>query len=128
MHHVVEIAGLLASLTGFVGGLPHARNVWRNRHDPVKLSGISVTSQWINLSGQLFWATYALGIGSFWVGAPTVVNGPVALLTIVVMARSRRRAVRAVGGFAVPAAVAGAPRLDAVPAPRAPVRADAVPA
>ena len=92
MPSITEAAGLLASLTGFLVGLPHAWRVWQSRHDPVKLSGIAMSSQVLSLAGNVLWSVYAIGIGSLWVGAPNAVNGPVAILVIVVLRRVLRGA------------------------------------
>ncbi|GIG29007.1 hypothetical protein [Cellulomonas marina] len=91
MHDVIATAGLLASITGLVGGLPHARHVWRHRREPSALQGISLASFAVALVGNVMWTVYGVGIGSFWVAAPCAVNGPIAVLTLVVVGRSKRR-------------------------------------
>lgn len=90
MHWVTEVAGFLASITGFLVWVPQARRVWRDRHDPVKLSGVAVQTQALSLAGNVLWGIYAIGIGSFWLGAPSVVNIPIAVMTILVVRRSQK--------------------------------------
>lgn len=90
MHAVTEALGLLASLTSFVLWIPQGIRVWRARRDPAALTGIAVSTQAISLVGNVLWFVYALLIGSFWLGAPIVVNLPVLLLTIAVLVRARR--------------------------------------
>lgn len=43
----------------------------------------------VNATG---WALYGVLTGAFWVGAPGIVNGPLAILSIVLVLRSRRHA------------------------------------
>lgn len=96
MQLLTEAVGLVASLFSLVVWMPQAARVWRVRHDPVQLSGVSLLTQAMSVGGAVAWTAYAVLIDSFWVGAPSVVNGPLAVATIVVVRRSRRQAVEAV--------------------------------
>jgi uncharacterized protein with PQ loop repeat len=87
MHAATESIGMMASLTSFLLWLPQGARVWKHRHDPSRLGGIAMSTQVISLAGNLLWGVYAILIGSFWLGAPAVVNGPIALGTIVVLRR-----------------------------------------
>ncbi len=87
MHAATEAIGMMASLTSFLLWLPQGARVWKHRHDPSQLGGIAMSTQIISLAGNLLWGGYALLIGSFWLGAPAVVNGPIAILTILVLRR-----------------------------------------
>jgi uncharacterized protein with PQ loop repeat len=87
MHAVTEAIAMLASLTSFLLWLPQGARVWKHRHDPSQLAGIAVSTQVIALAGNLLWGVYALAIDSFWLGAPAVVNGPIAIGTILVLRR-----------------------------------------
>ncbi|GGC07592.1 hypothetical protein [Cellulomonas carbonis] len=98
MQLLTEAVGLVASLFSLVVWMPQAARVWRVRHDPVQLSGVSLLTQAMSVGGAVAWTAYAVLIDSFWVGAPSVVNGPLAIATIVVVRRSRRAGER----FAVP--------------------------
>lgn len=88
---LVEAIGFLASLTAFVLWLPQAGRTWRQRGDVMALSGVSVWTQVGLLTNALLWAIYALGTGAFWVGAPGLINGPLAVTVIILVLRARRR-------------------------------------
>lgn len=90
MHLITEASGLLASLSGFLLWLPQARRVWQDRHDRERLAGVSLQTQVLALLGNTLWGIYALGIGSFWLGAPSVVNIPVTIMTITIVLRAQR--------------------------------------
>lgn len=92
MHLITEASGLLASLSGFLLWLPQARRVWQDRHDRDRLAGVSLQTQVLALLGNTLWGVYALGIGSFWLGAPSVVNIPVTIMTITIVLRAQRTA------------------------------------
>jgi uncharacterized protein with PQ loop repeat len=109
MHAATEAIGMMASLTSFLLWLPQGARVWKYRHDPSQLAGIALSTQVIALAGNLLWGVYALLIGSFWLGAPAVVNGPIAIGTILVLRR----------GAAVARAVAARQDAVALPVPSA---------
>jgi uncharacterized protein with PQ loop repeat len=85
----VEVVGLLASLVSLVLWWPQAARVWRFRHEAGRLGGVSIPTQVLLLANAALWAAYALLTGSFWVGAPGLVNAPLAVLTLAVLHRSR---------------------------------------
>lgn len=93
MHALTETIGLLASLTSFLLWLPQGQRVWKHRHDPAQLAGVALSTQYISLAGTALWGVYALLIGSFWLGAPAIVNAPVAIMTIAVVTRGQRATV-----------------------------------
>jgi hypothetical protein len=88
---VVELVGFLASAVSLVLWWPQAARVWHLRHDGTELGGVSITTQALLLANALLWAVYALLTGSFWVGAPGLVNAPLAVGTIALVRRSRLR-------------------------------------
>ena len=90
MDAATEVVGMLASLSSFVIWVPQGRRVWRARHEPAKLAGIAVSTQAISLAGNVLWSLYAIGIGSFWLGAPGIVNIPILTMTVVVLRRHAR--------------------------------------
>lgn len=90
MDAATEVVGMLASLSSFVIWVPQGRRVWRARHAPAKLAGIAVSTQAISLAGNVLWSLYAIGIGSFWLGAPGIVNIPILTMTVVVLRRHAR--------------------------------------
>ncbi|GAA2721581.1 hypothetical protein [Cellulomonas aerilata] len=108
MHAATEAIGMMASLTSFLLWLPQGARVWKHRHDPARLAGIAVSTQVIALAGNLLWGVYALLIDSFWLGAPAVVNGPIAIGTILVLRRGAPAA-------ATPAATPALPDAPAAP-------------
>lgn len=113
MHAATETIGLMASLTSFLLWIPQGTRVWKARRTPEELRGIALSTQVISLAGSALWLAYAVLIGSFWLGAPVVVNGPIAIMTLVVLARGRRALADAAPGAVVTAAaVHGLGALD----------------
>lgn len=84
--------GFAMSVISFVLWLPQARLVWKNRRDPHALAGVSVVTQWLVLTNAIGWALYGVLTGAFWVGAPGIVNGPLAVMTTILVRHSRRHA------------------------------------
>jgi uncharacterized protein with PQ loop repeat len=109
MHAATEAIGMMASLTSFLLWLPQGARVWKHRRDPAQLQGIVLSTQWISVAGNLLWGVYALLIGSFWLGAPALVNGPIAIATIVIVGRGSRAS-----GVVTAGAPAGVRRLTPV--------------
>ncbi len=103
MHAATEALGMMASLTSFLLWLPQGARVWKHRHDPSQLGGIAMSTQVISLAGNLLWGVYAMLIGSFWLGAPAVVNGPIAIGTILVLRRGAAAARAAEAASTTPA-------------------------
>lgn len=89
MNGFVEALGFAGSVASFVLWVPQAAWVWRCRHAGEQLSGVSMSSQALLLINATLWGAYAIATGSLWVGAPSLVNGPLAILTIVILGRSR---------------------------------------
>jgi hypothetical protein len=83
-----EVAGLAGSLVSLVLWWPQALVVWRGRHDREGLRGVSVWSQVLLLANAALWGAYAVATSSLWVGAPGLVNAPLALVTIAILRRS----------------------------------------
>jgi uncharacterized protein with PQ loop repeat len=127
MHAATEAIGMMASLTSFLLWLPQGARVWKYRHDPAQLAGIALSTQVIALAGNLLWGVYAILIGSFWLGAPAVVNGPIAIGTILVLRRGAVAArAAALAAAALPDVATVLPAEVAAPARSvAPVRAQA---
>ena len=93
MQLLTEASGFLASITGFLVWLPQAKRVWQDRKDPARLAGVSIPTQVLSLAGNVLWLVHAIGIGSFWLGAPSVNNVPVILLTVYLVRRSQTAAI-----------------------------------
>jgi uncharacterized protein with PQ loop repeat len=90
MHAATEVIGMMASLTSFLIWLPQGARVWRHRRDPAQLHGIVLSTQVLSLTGNVLWGVYAVLIGSFWLGAPSLVNAPIAVATLVIVGRAGR--------------------------------------
>ncbi|GAA2727969.1 hypothetical protein [Cellulomonas aerilata] len=90
MTGVGEVAGLAGSVVSLVLWWPQALVVWRCRRDPDGLGGVSVSSQVLLLANAVLWGVYALATDSLWVGAPGLVNAPLALVTISILRRAAR--------------------------------------
>ncbi|KQS97429.1 hypothetical protein ASG23_18040 [Cellulomonas sp. Leaf395] len=85
-----ELAGFAGSAVSLVLWWPQALVVWQSRGDPDRLRGVSVTSQVLLLLNAVIWGAYAMSTQSLWVGAPGLVNAPLAVLTIVVLRKAHR--------------------------------------
>lgn len=90
MNGHIEILGFAASVVSFVLWWPQAVRVWQCRSSVEHLSGVSVSSQALLLTNATLWGAYAVVTGSLWVGAPGLVNAPLAIVTIVILRRARR--------------------------------------
>ena len=102
MHAATEVIGMMASLTSFLLWLPQGARVVKHRHQPALLSGIAMSTQVIAVAGNLLWGVYAVLLDSFWLGAPAVVNLPIAVATIVVLRRGAVAPVVPLGPVADP--------------------------
>lgn len=85
-----EMVGAIGSVLSLVLWWPQAVRVWESRRDPSRLSGVSVATQVLLLTSAAIWGVYAVLTGAFWVGAPGLVNGPLAALSIHVLLKARR--------------------------------------
>lgn len=84
--------GVVASTIAFVMFVPQAVRVWRTRHDAHALVGLSLSTQFLVLANASVWGVYAFTLKEFWVGAPGIINAPLAITVIVLTVRSRVRA------------------------------------
>lgn len=87
---MTQAVGFLASAMAFVLFVPQATRVWTSRHDARSLAGVSTLTQWLILGNAGLWGVYAVLTGAFWVGAPGLINAPLAIVTLVLIQRSRR--------------------------------------
>ena len=90
------ILGITASTIAFVMFIPQAVRAWRTRHDAHALVGLSLSTQFLILANATIWGVYAFMLGEFWVGAPGIINAPLAVTVIVLTVRSRLSAREAV--------------------------------
>ena len=91
MPDVVDIIGFTASVISFLLWLPQARQTWKNRSNAQALAGISLTTQALVVMNATLWGAYAVSTNAFWVGAPGIINAPLAVGTIVIAVRAGRR-------------------------------------
>lgn len=87
---LINVIGFLASCISFILWMPQAAIVWKSRKNPVALSGVSVATQFLVLTNASLWGLYAVLTTSFWVGAPGIINAPLAIMTIALVMRARR--------------------------------------
>lgn len=84
-----QMVGFAASIIAFVLFAPQACHTWRVRNIPIALAGVSTGTQWLLLCNAVLWGVYAVLTGAFWVGAPGLVNGPLAVVTLALIYRGR---------------------------------------
>lgn len=84
----IDIIGFSAAIVSFVIFLPQALSTWKNRNDYSVLKVISPWTQYMILINATLWGVYAVITNAFWVGAPGLINAPLALLTIYFLSRT----------------------------------------
>lgn len=84
------LLGASAAAISFIMWIPQAATTWRHRRDPGALAGISAGTSALVLLNAAIWGAYAIALGEFWVGAPGLINGPLALMTLWLLRRRRR--------------------------------------
>lgn len=87
---ITDVIGFVSSVISFVLFLPQAKRTWEVRHDPKSLRGVSSGTQWLILCNATLWGVYAVMTGAFWVGAPGLVNAPLAITTLILIGRAKR--------------------------------------
>lgn len=88
---MVDVIGFAASVTAFVLFLPQAALTWRARHNPAALRGVSVGTQLTLLLNAILWGVYGVSTNAYWVAAPGLINGPLAVLTLWLVMRPQRQ-------------------------------------
>ena len=89
MTFAINILGFTMSCVAVVMWIPQASNTWRMRHDRQALQGISIGTQVLLACNAIGWVLYGLATGALWVGAPSIINLPLAIITIIIVHRSR---------------------------------------
>lgn len=87
---LTDLIGFLSAVISFVLFLPQASLTWTNRGNPEALRSVSAGTQYLILCNAILWGVYAMLTEAFWVGAPGLVNAPLAVVTLVLLHRSRR--------------------------------------
>lgn len=86
---LVEVSGFIGSLMAFFIFLPQAVKTVSNRKNYKELQDtLSKGSQWFIVCNALLWGFYAFGTQAFWVGAPGIVNLPLAVVTLFYLYRA----------------------------------------
>ncbi len=85
----VNLVGALGCAISFILWLPQAKRIWAVRHDGSAMSSVSPGTYWLVLANAVLWAVYAALTGAWWSGAPGLVNAPLAVLVLILVARSR---------------------------------------
>ncbi len=86
----VNLFGFLAAGFSLILWLPQARVVWRQRRNPAALAGISKGTLGLVIANTSCWIPYAYLTGAYWSGVPSLVNLPLAIANLVIVARGRR--------------------------------------
>lgn len=73
---IVNASGITATLLSFAMYVPAVRAIWRNRHDPIALQAVSLSSQFLIGLVTVLWAVYGLAAHAYWSAAPALVNVP----------------------------------------------------
>lgn len=63
------------------------RTVWRHRHDPHALRGVSRGTQYFILCNAATWAVYAAIVDAPWAAAPGLFNAPLAVFVLWMLRR-----------------------------------------
>jgi len=85
----VNLLGLIMSGVSIVLWLPQARATWAARNRPDALAAVSLGTQVLLLVNAVGWAVYGISTDAWWVAAPSLVNGPLAIVTIVFIMQVR---------------------------------------
>lgn len=88
---LTTILGFIASTFSIIMTIPQAIRAWQLRNDFEALSGISILTQVFLLGNALSWFAYAIVDRDLFVALPGFINIPLAILTIVLVVRGRRR-------------------------------------
>lgn len=86
-----DLVGLVASTIAFVLWLPQADLARRRLGDDRALAGLSMGTLWLVLCNAVLWGVYAVMTQAWWVGAPGLVNAPLAVWMLVLVVGARRR-------------------------------------
>lgn len=88
----VELAGFLGSVMAFLIFLPQALKTFRSRRLYQELKDtLSKGSQWFVVCNATIWGYYAIGSEAYWVGAPGLINLPLAVMTLFFLYRADYR-------------------------------------
>ncbi|QTE28303.1 hypothetical protein [Pengzhenrongella sicca] len=84
-----QVVGFVASLVSLVLWWPQTATVWKFRHSPGELAGISRVGQVLLIASGLIWTTYAMLTDSIWLAVSVSTNIPLGLLTLAILSRAQ---------------------------------------
>lgn len=87
--NAIDALGYTGALLSSLMLLPQAATVVRRRHDPDGLAGISWGSMALTLCNAVVWLVWALLSTAYPAGIPSLINGPVAVMALVILWRTR---------------------------------------
>lgn len=96
--YLVSLVGFAATSTSLLRLIPQAVQTYNQRKDYEALRGLSLATQWLTLANSLLWIIYGVllhlvsktGWEALWIGAPSIINMPLAAMIIVLTSRARR--------------------------------------
>lgn len=88
---LTTVLGFIASTFSIIMTIPQAMRAWQLRNNFEAFSGISILTQVFLLSNALSWFAYVIVDRDLFVALPGFINIPLAILTIVLVVRGRRR-------------------------------------
>lgn len=87
----VDIIGAIATVLSMATMLPQGLRILRMRNDRAALQSVSVPTYTILISSASLWVAYGLMDDSIWVALSLVLNIPIGMAVLFIIARSRMR-------------------------------------
>lgn len=82
------LINIVAPILSFAMFIPQAVLAWKYRADKEYIKGISAGGQWLLILNAISWGIVAYDLQSFAVGAPGLVNLPLAVFTLIIIYRT----------------------------------------
>lgn len=83
------LINIIAPILSFAMFIPQAALAWKYRAEEEYIKGISASGQWLLILNAISWGLVAYDLQSFAVGAPGLVNLPLAVFTLSIIYRER---------------------------------------
>lgn len=87
---ILNLVGFAAATISFIMWLPQAITTWKHRNNPQELRGISKGTHYFVLANAVLWGVYGVMSGSYWAGAPGLINFPLSALTLILIRRATK--------------------------------------
>ena len=84
-----DALGLIAASISFILFIPQAAKAYEMRKNAEGMVALSASTQVLVMANATVWAIYGIETNALWVAAPGLVNGPLALLMLTLILRSR---------------------------------------